>query len=68
MLEVSLGGTTAQLSWSGSTPGMRWLRRAITIEGPAGELGMRLIQRSQAPMIVDSLEVYPLVEGECSSS
>lgn len=67
VLEVTLGGATAQISWSGSTPGMRWLRSAITLDRPGGQLGMRLIQRGQAAMVVDALEVYPLVEGDCSS-
>jgi hypothetical protein len=66
-LEVMLGSATAQLSWSGPTPGMRWLRAPITLDRAGGQLGMRLVLRGQAPMIVDALEVYPLVEGQCRS-
>jgi len=67
-LQVTLGGAGAQLAWSGSAPGMLWLRAPITLDRAAGQLGTRLIQRTQAMAVVDALEVYPLVEGVCSSS
>jgi hypothetical protein len=66
VLDVTLGGAVAQLSWSGSVPGMRWVRTAITIDRAGGQLGMRLIQRGQAAGVVDSLEIDPLV-GACTS-
>lgn len=65
-LEVTLGGASANLSWSGSAPGMRWVRTPITLDRPGSQLGMRLIQRGQA-LVVDSLEIYPLIQGECTS-
>jgi hypothetical protein len=46
---------------------MRWIRAPVTLDGAAGRLGTRLIQRAQALAIVDALEVYPLVDGACSS-
>ena len=67
VIEVTLGGARAQLSWSGSVPGMRWVRTAITLDRADGQLGMRLIRRGQAAVLVDSLEIYPLIEGACAS-
>ena len=67
VLEVTLGDAGVQLSWSGSAPGMRWVRAAITLDRPGGQLGMRLIRRGKRAVVVDSLEFYPLVEGECSA-
>jgi hypothetical protein len=66
-IEVTLGGARAQLSWSGSVPGVRWVRTAITLDRAGGQLGIRLIERGQAAVLVDSLEIYPLVDGACSS-
>ena len=67
VMAVTVGGAEVQLAWSGSAPGMRWMRAPITLEGAAGRLGTRLIQRAQPLAVVDALEVYPLVEGACSS-
>jgi hypothetical protein len=67
LIEVTLGGAHAQLSWSGSVPGVRWVRTPITLDRAGGQLGIRLIQRGQAAALVDSLEIYPLVAGACSS-
>jgi len=39
----------------------------ITLDRAGGQLGTRLISRGQAAAIVDALEIYPLVEGACSS-
>jgi hypothetical protein len=67
LLEITLGGAGARLAWSGSVPGMRWIRSPITLDRAAGRLGTRLIERGQAAALVDAVEVYPLVEGGCSS-
>lgn len=67
VLEAGVGGAVARLSWSGSAPGMRWVRGAIVLDRPGGQLGMRLLQRGQKAVIVDSLELDPLVEGQCTS-
>jgi hypothetical protein len=76
VLEATLGSAVTQLSWSGSTSGMRWIRNTIVLDRPGGQLGMRLVtsgpyptesQRGKAAVIVDSLELYPLVSGQCSS-
>lgn len=66
-LDAMLGSAVTRLSWSGSTPGMRWVGGAIVIDRPAGQLGVRLIQRGRSAVIVDSLELYPLVGGQCNS-
>jgi hypothetical protein len=67
VLAVTVGGAEAELAWSGSAAGMRWIRAPVTLDGAAGRLGTRLIQRAQALAIVDALEVYPLMDGACSS-
>jgi hypothetical protein len=67
VLEVSLGSATAQLSWAGPVSGMRWIRTAISVDRPAGQLGVRLIQRGQTSVIVDALELYPLIAAACVS-
>jgi len=46
---------------------MRWVRLAVMLDQPGGQLGMRLVQRAQDAAVVDALEVYPLVVGACSS-
>jgi hypothetical protein len=66
-LEVTLGGAGVQLSWAVSKPGVSWLRSPLTLDQSAGQVGMRLIQRGQPAAVVDALEIYPLVEGACSS-
>ncbi len=66
-LEVTLGGTAARMTWAGSAPVVRWLRTPMTLAMPAGQVGIRLIQRGQAAAVVDALEIYPLVEGACTS-
>lgn len=67
VLEVTLGDAGAQIAWSGSNAGMRWVRTAITLHRTGGQLGIRLIQRGQRASAVDSLEIYRLVGGACSS-
>ena len=67
VIEAGVGGAVARLSWSGSIPGMRWVRGMIVLNRPGGRLGMRLLQRGQSALSVDSLELDPLVEGQCSS-
>ena len=66
-LRVTLGDAVAQMSWSGSTPGMRWVRAPVTLDRTGGQLGIRLAQRGQAAVMVDALEIFPLVEGTCRS-
>ena len=66
-LEVTLGGAGVQLSWAVSKPGVSWLRSPLTLDQPAGQVGMRLTHRGQPAAVVDALEIYPLVEGACSS-
>jgi hypothetical protein len=66
-IEASVGTAITQLSWSGLTPGMRWIRSPIVLDRAGGQLGMRLVQRGQNAAIVDSLELDPLVVGQCSS-
>ncbi|HVC77909.1 MAG TPA: DUF6541 family protein [Candidatus Micrarchaeaceae archaeon] len=66
-IEAGVGSAVTKLSWSGPTPGMRWVRGAIVLDRPSGQLGMRLLQRGQKAVIVDSLELDPLVEGQCAS-
>ncbi len=66
-LEVSLGGGGAQLSWAGTVGGMRWIRTALTLDRPAGQLSVGLIKRDQTSVIVDALEFHPLIGGTCSS-
>ena len=67
VIEITLGDASAQVSWSGSAVGTRWVRTAVALDRTGGQLGMRLIERGQAAVIVDALEFYPLVEGECNS-
>jgi hypothetical protein len=67
VIEVSLGGASAQLSWSGPVSGVRWVRTAISLDRPSGQLGMRVIQRGQTSVIVDALELYPLIAATCMS-
>ena len=67
VLQVTVGGASATLSWSGSAQGVRWVRAPITLDRAGGQLGTRLISRGQAAAIVDALGIYPLVEGACSS-
>ena len=66
-LRVTLGDAVAQMSWSGSTPGMRWVRAPVTLDRTGGQLAIRLAQRGQAAVMVDALEIFPLVEGTCRS-
>jgi hypothetical protein len=65
-LEVSLGGASATLAWSGSAAGVRSAANPITIDSNAGQMGFRLIQRGQPAAVVDALEVFPLVGGACT--
>jgi len=64
-IEAGVGGAVARLSWSGSSPGMRWVRGTIVLDRPGGQLTMRLLQRGRNAVIVDSLELDPLIEGRC---
>jgi hypothetical protein len=66
IVDATLGSAVTRLSWSGSTPGMRWVGGAIVLDRSAGQLGMRLIQRGQKAVIVDAVELYPLVDGRCN--
>lgn len=66
-LDVTIGSAVTHLSWSGSTAGMRWVLNAIVLDRPGGQLGMQLIERGKNAAIVDSLEVYPAVDGQCNS-
>lgn len=67
-LEVTVGSYSVDLVWSGSVQGMRWVRAPITLPQAGGELQTHLIQRGQTAAVVDALEIYPLVPGECGSS
>jgi hypothetical protein len=67
VLEVGLGDARAQVSWSGSVAGVRWLRTPISLDRTGGQLEFRLMQRGQRTVAVDALEFYPLVAGECAS-
>jgi hypothetical protein len=67
VIQATLGGATAQLIWSGSAKGMRWVRTEITLPSSGGQLGTALIQSGQGKAIVDALEFYPFVSGACSS-
>ncbi|HEY2599247.1 MAG TPA: DUF6541 family protein [Candidatus Dormibacteraeota bacterium] len=67
VLQVTVGGADASLTWSGLAAGVRWVRAPITLERVGGQLGTRLMARSQSAAVVDALEIYPLVEGACSS-
>jgi hypothetical protein len=39
----------------------------LVLDRAGGQLGMRLIQRGQNAVIVDALELDPLVGRECNS-
>lgn len=68
VLDFTLGDGDAQLMWVGASPGLRWVRTPIVVNTVAGQLGMRLVQAGQGAMIVDSLEIYPVIQGiTCSS-
>ena len=67
ILDIEVGAANAQVSWSGSLAGTRWVQTAIALDGTGGRLGMRLVQRGQAAAIVDALEIDPMVEGTCKS-
>jgi hypothetical protein len=67
LVQVTLGAASATLTWSGSAAGVRWVSAPITLERAGGQLGTRLIARSQAAVVVDALEIYPLVAGSCST-
>ncbi len=64
-LEVTLGGSSVDLVWSGSVQGVRWVRAPITFSQAGGQLETRLTHRGQAVAVVDAFEIYPLVAGGC---
>lgn len=66
-VEAGVGGAVARLSWSGAVAGMRWVRGTIVVDRPGGQLVMRLLQRGQNAVVVDALELDPLIQGQCSS-
>jgi hypothetical protein len=67
VIEASLGGAGARLAWSGSVAGMRVVRAPLTVDGKSGQMVMRVVERGQAAVIIDSLEIYPAVVGDCGS-
>jgi hypothetical protein len=68
VLDVTLGDGDAQLSWVGANTGLRWVRVPIVVNTAAGQLGIRLVRAGQGAMMVDSLEIYPLIQGGACSS
>ena len=66
-VDVSLGDAHTQMAWSGPAAGLRWVRDAVTPGHQAGSIAITLVQRGQPGVVVDALEIYPLVEGECKS-
>ena len=66
-IDVSLGDAHTQMAWSGPSAGLRWVREAVTPGQLAGGIAITLVQRGQPGVVVDAVEVYPLVEGECKS-
>jgi hypothetical protein len=66
-IDVSLGDGHVQMAWSGPSAGLRWVRSVVTAGQPAGRVAITLVQRGQPGVLVDALEIYPLVEGECKS-
>jgi hypothetical protein len=66
-VDAAVGSAVIHLVWSGSTPGIRWIRGPLVLDRAGGQLGMRLIQRGQNAVIVDALELDPLVGRECNS-
>lgn len=67
-LDLTLGDGDAQLTWVGASPGLRWVRAPIVVNATAGQLGMRLVHAGQGAMIVDSVEIYPVIQGGACSS
>ncbi|HVD46677.1 MAG TPA: hypothetical protein VNG70_05280 [Candidatus Limnocylindria bacterium] len=67
IIQVTLGSVTAQLAWAGSVPGVRWVNMPVTLYQTGGQLGMLVTQRGQRNVIVDSLEIYPQINGSCTS-
>ena len=66
-IDVALGEAHAQMAWSGQSSGMRWIRSPVTVERGVGRLAVEVVQRGQPGVVVDAFEIYPLLEGPCSS-
>jgi hypothetical protein len=67
VIDVSLGDAHTQMTWSGPSSGMRWVRSVVTPGTAAGRFAIAIAKRGQAGVVVDALEIYPLEEGTCAS-
>lgn len=64
-IEVGLGGTTLNLTWSGQKAGLRDLVQPVHVGSANRLISFEVVAGSTVPLTVDRLTLYPPVSGAC---
>jgi hypothetical protein len=64
-IQVALTGSGTDLSWSGTTRGLKWVTGTLRVDSQSSQLTMRAVQRGQGAIIVDALELYAKPSAGC---
>jgi hypothetical protein len=64
-IQVALTDSGTDLSWSGTTRGLKWVTGTLRVDSRSSQLTMRAVQRGQGAIIVDALELYAKPSAGC---